>query len=75
MASRVVFPDPLGPLTTVTRFGAIVRLIPRTAQISLWRPWLKAFLTSCSSIMGLQRMMVSGSVTAARQMGTMVATV
>ena len=65
-------PEPLGPLRTVMPRVSSSRLRPRTAQTSLWRPWLYTLLTSIEAD---HRITWSGSVMAARQMGMMVATV
>ena len=78
MLNSVVFPEPLGPFSTVTLFSAIVRLMLLSAENSLGLPELNTFLTFISSIMAyspVNRIAESGSMVAARQMGTMVATV
>src|SRR3990172_13136920 len=50
---RVVFPDPLGPLSTVVRPGSIAAVIPSRAQNSLGFPAWKTFRTSFSSILSM----------------------
>ncbi len=76
--SKVVLPEPLGPFNTVTLFSAMFRFTLLIAENSFGLPALKTFLTLTSSIMAYSpvwRIAVSGSMVAARQVGTMVATV
>ena len=74
--SSVVLPEPLGPLSTVTRASPSVRLTPSRATNSFGPPSLKTLRTSSSSIivpLPQDRMTASGSTVAARQVGSTVA--
>jgi hypothetical protein len=48
---RVVLPDPLGPIRTITLSELRLRLTPLMATNSFGLPWLKTFLTLINSIM------------------------
>ncbi len=56
---RVVFPEPLGPLRTVTLLKSIDKLIPSMATNSLGFPWLKTLRMLISSIMVMAIVSVS----------------
>src|SRR5208337_1983536 len=66
MLSKVVLPDPLGPLSTVILRESIDSVTPSSAVNSLGLPLLKTFLMSESSITSLpnpdQRMRPSMTV-------------
>ena len=74
-ASRVVFPEPLGPFSTVSRAPSTARLTSSMAVKALGRPSLKTLRTRSSRIISQALITASGSTMEACQAGTRVAAV